>query len=292
MREYIESYIDYQKNRLSINTQDAYIRDIFRFYSYLQKKEVNSWSLVTFNIIEDFLETTFSSKRTANRKLSSIRSFYRYLVRQKIIETNPSLIAERYKRIGITKPGALSMHDIDILRSNCGNILEKSILEVLFCTGIRVSELTGLNLSSLDIENKQMKVRGKGAKDRFVYVSTKCLELFNDYLRQRVAKKGEQALFVSVMGKRVNRWKINQILQDLGKRCAIPYLPLRKIKRGEKGIYLHPHLFRHTFATHAIAKGADLKEVQEWLGHEKISTTDEYVHGTKRTRKIYDRIYG
>lgn len=293
MRHYIESYIDYQKNRISTNSLSAYTRDILQFEVYLQG--ITDWSSVTYNIIEDFLEFTFTSKRTANRKLSSIRSFFRYLVRKKVIENNPALVAERYKRVGISKHSSLSMHEIDKLRSSCEkNIVESTILEILFCSGIRVSELVGLNLHSLDSEKRELKVRGKGNKERYVYLSSKCLELLTNYLnwRQKHIKEGEQALFIGIRGKRINRWRVNHLLRELGRRCGIPILPTRKIRRGEKGIYLHPHLFRHTFATYAIAKGADLKEVQELLGHERISTTDEYVHGTKRSRETYDRIFG
>ena len=290
MRNDIQSFLEYKKHRLAKTTRQAYAGDLSKFYYYLVEHGISSWNDIDFRIIEDFLEKTFTSGKTANRKLSSIRSLFSYLVRNGITEKNPSLIAERYKqgkRIG----KFLEKFQLDKLRSNCKNSLEKVILEIFICTGIRVSELVGLNLSSIDSANRQLLVMGKGEKERLVYMTVRCLDLINSYLVDRHAKSGEQALFTNSRGRRTNRWKVATIIKELGQKCGIPNVIDRKVYRGEKDVYLHPHLFRHTFASLAIADGVDLKQVQDWMGHEKISTTDEYVHTTKKSRDDYDRVY-
>ena len=290
MKSDIQSFLEYKEHRLAITTRQAYAGDLAKFYHYLIEHDISSWNDIDFRVIEGFLENTFTSQKTANRKLSSIRSLFSYLVRNGVTEKNPSLIAERYKqskRIG----RSLNKFQLDILRSNCENVLEKVIIEIFICTGIRVSELVGLNLSSIDSVNRQLLVLGKGEKERLVYVTDRCLDLINSYLVDRHAKSGEQALFTNSRGWRINRWKVAAIIKELGKRCGIPDVVTRKVYRGEKDVYLHPHLFRHTFASLAIADGVDLKQVQDWMGHEKISTTDEYVHTTKKSRDDYDRVY-
>ena len=226
------------------------------------------------------------SKSTVARKLASLRSFYKYLVRTGRLESSPVSVL-RTPRQDRRLPKFLDIQQIDALLAapDTATILgarDRAILETIYSAGLRISELTGLNVEDLDELGEVLRIRGKGRKERLVPLGAKAIEAIDAYLARRKSEAGGTpagALFVNRSGKRLTDRSIRRKLDG--------YLLAAGID-----IHVSPHVLRHSFATHMLNAGADLRSVQEMLGHENLSTTQIYTHITsRRLKEVYDRTH-
>lgn len=277
------SYLKYEKN-YSNNTIIAYENNIRNFLSYCKIKNVKNMNDVNYQFIRSYISYLYDQKyqaKSITRMLSALRSFFKYLKREEKISTNPlDLITS--PKVEKKLPKYLTINDVEkILNapdiSNKIGIRDAFILELLYVTGIRVSELTNIKLNDISIVEKKIKIMGKGSKERIVYYGTRCQELLNKYLniRKDFLKQANDYLILSNTGKQISTREIRNIINRL------------KVKAGID-INISPHTFRHTFATHMLNEGADLRSVQELLGHENLSTTTIYTHLTnEKLRRTY-----
>jgi integrase/recombinase XerC len=229
-----------------------------------------------------------NKKSTIARKLSAVRSFFRHLAKQGVIEHNPTEMILTPKQ-DQPIPSYLPIDDmfrlLDSIQINdLGGVRNRAIFETLYSCGLRVSELAGLNTADMDFESQTVRVLGKGAKERIVPVGRKAMDAVASYRRQLEVEKGigsdrRGALFLNLSGGRLTPRSIARILDGLVRKCCL-LLPVS------------PHVLRHTFATHMLDAGADLRVVQELLGHRSLSTTQKYTHvSIDRLMAAYDRAH-
>lgn len=272
-----ENYLKLEKS-LSQNSVSAYINDINKLINYLNKHQSKVTPVkVKLEHLKDFiawLNEKEISPRTQARTISGIKSFYKYLLVEGKVTTDPTTLLESPK-IGRKLPDVLSIEEIDSLIDAVN--LEKSegqrnkaMLETLYSCGLRVSELVGLKITNLYFDQGFIRVEGKGNKERLVPVSGKAIEEVERYMneyrkRLNIAKDSENILFLNRRGQKLSRVMVFTIIKGLAKKIGL-----------QKSI--SPHTFRHSFATHLINGGADLRAVQEMLGHESILTTEIYTH--------------
>ena len=282
----IDKFLDYLKyeRNYSNNTIIAYENNIRNFLSYCKIKNVKNMNEVNYQFIRGYISYLYKQKyqaKSITRILSALRSFFKYLKREEKISTNPlDLITS--PKVEKKLPKYLTINDVEKIlnapdMSNKIGIRDAFILELLYVTGIRVSELTNIKLNDISIVEKKIKIMGKGSKERIVYYGTRCQELLNKYLhiRNDFLKQANDYLILSNTGKQISAREIRNIINRL------------KVKAGID-INISPHTFRHTFATHMLNEGADLRSVQELLGHENLSTTTIYTHLTnEKLRRTY-----
>lgn len=282
----IDKFLDYLKyeRNYSNNTIIAYENNIRGFLSYCKIKNVKNMNEVNYQFIRGYISYLYKQKyqaKSITRILSALRSFFKYLKREEKISTNPlDLITS--PKVEKKLPKYLTINDVEKIlnapdMSNKIGIRDAFILELLYVTGIRVSELTNIKLNDISIVEKKIKIMGKGSKERIVYYGTRGQELLNKYLniRNDFLKQANDYLILSNTGKQISTREIRNIINRL------------KVKAGID-INISPHTFRHTFATHMLNEGADLRSVQELLGHENLSTTTIYTHLTnEKLRRTY-----
>ena len=282
----IDKFLDYLKyeRNYSNNTIIAYENNIRGFLSYCKIKNVKNMNEVNYQFIRGYISYLYKQKyqaKSITRILSALRSFFKYLKREEKISTNPlDLITS--PKVEKKLPKYLTINDVEKIlnapdMSNKIGIRDAFILELLYVTGIRVSELTNIKLNDISIVENKIKIMGKGSKERIVYYGTRCQELLNKYLniRNDFLKQANDYLILSNTGKQISTREIRNIINRL------------KVKAGID-INISPHTFRHTFATHMLNEGADLRSVQELLGHENLSTTTIYTHLTnEKLRRTY-----
>ncbi len=292
MNEQIDLFISYITvvRGLSQNTIESYGRDVLKFVSYLEGKGIANIHQVDYKEILAFLsylkEQGLNIRSTA-RILVSVKQFYKFLLKEKIIEKDPTFLI-RTPKMKISIPGVLSLEDVENLlstpdESSFEGTRDKAMLEVLYATGIRVSELVRLELNSINFELGYLLVYGKGGKERIVPVGEKAINKLNEYLnisRPKLLKTRKSIyLFVTRRGSRMTRqgfWK-------LVKNYAI------KMGINKK---LSPHTLRHSFATHLLERGADLRTIQIMLGHSDISTTQIYTHiDRERLKEVHKKYH-
>jgi tyrosine recombinase XerC len=297
MQKHINKFILYlrvEKNA-SPHTLRNYKSDLKQFEEFLFKSQIRDIKSVTYFYIRNFLaylKNRNCKKKSLARKLATLRSFFKYLCRENYLKLNPALYV-RSPKLDKRLPKFLDLKEtLALLEAPDGKellgIRDGAILETLYSTGIRVSELVGLNLESLDFIGGVIKVYGKGRKERIVPIGRKAQDTVGKYIERRgeflkSSKKGisrdRKALFLNKWGGRLSPLSIRQILEKYIKRIGL----LRGIS---------PHTLRHTFATHLLDRGADLRAVQELLGHVNLSTTQIYTHVTvERLKKIYDKTH-
>ena len=270
-----KSYLQIERS-LSINSVQAYIRDVKKFANYAIPLELNELKINREDISE-FLNTLQNeniSARSQARIISGIKAFYKYLIIEDYIKYNPTELIESPK-IGLKLPDTLSLIEIDKLiaaidLSNKQGERNRAIIETLYSCGLRVSELTNLKLSNIYFNEGYIKVIGKGDKERLAPIGGKALKYLQIYINEvrnhQTIKKGqEDFVFLNNRGAGLTRVMIFLIIQKLAEKIGLK----KKIS---------PHTFRHSFATHLIEGGADLRAVQEMLGHESITTTEIYTH--------------
>ena len=271
---------------LSKNTLEAYKNDLIGFFDYFQNVEnLDEIKRNNFSEYTMFLASNNISSSSITRKLASIKGFFKYISANREIKSNPALSITSPK-IPKRLPKVISLDEIKTILKNNMTIKEKAVFELLYATGLRVSELVNLEIKNIDLKNNLIKTTGKGSKERFVPVGKKAKAALNEYLKQRElilkTKFGsnykENAIFINDNGKKITRqWVYNFIK-----------------KQGEL-IHKHisPHTIRHSFATHLLENGADLRAVQELLGHSSVVTTQLYTHiSKKRLKEIYFQING
>lgn len=270
-----KSYLQIERS-LSDNSVQAYIRDIKKFANYAMPLKLNELKIQRENI-SDFLAELKDDEiaaRSQARIISGIKAFYKYLIIEDYIKHNPTELIESPK-VGFKLPDTLSLIEIDKLisavdLSNKQGERNRAILETLYSCGLRVSELTNLKLSNIYFNEGYLKVIGKGDKERLAPIGGRALKYLTTYINEvrnhQTIKKGqEDFVFLNNRGAGLTRVMIFLIIQKLAAEIGLK----KKIS---------PHTFRHSFATHLIEGGADLRAVQEMLGHESITTTEIYTH--------------
>ena len=272
-----ENYLKLEKS-LSVNSIAAYINDINKLIDFLNKsgKKVSPLKVKLDNLksFVAWLNERDVSPRTQARTISGIKSFYKYLLIEGNISSDPTALLESPK-IGRKLPDVLSMEEIDKLIESIDlgkseGQRNKAMLETLYSCGLRVSELVNLKITNLFFEQGFIKVEGKAGKERLVPVSGRAIDEINKYLNGyrktlNISKESENVLFLNRRGKKLSRVMVFTIIKNLAEKVGLN----KKIS---------PHTFRHSFATHLINGGADLRAVQEMLGHESILTTEIYTH--------------
>ncbi len=281
INEYIKNYIDYLRfeRLLSLNTIDSYKRDLVKLVSFLEQNNISDLQEISNSDILNFLENLYKtqSDRSVSRILSSIRSFYRYLARSDKIQKSP------FSHI---KNPKMPRKDLEILNQAetvrfldniaCSTYLElrdRTMFELLYSCGMRVSEITNLRLNDIDIEEGLIRFIGKGSKERIAPVGETAKNFLVRYLdssRSNIEREiKNDYVFLNNRGGGISRQGFWKILKKYAKKQNI-----------DKNLY--PHIFRHSFATHLLEEGADLRVVQELLGHSSISTTEIYTNLDKR----------
>ncbi len=276
LRDY-QIYLKLEKG-LAENSIESYLRDVFKLQNYCsQKKGIDSPIDVSQNDIEEFLGELYDlgiSPRSQARILSGINSFFQFLVLENKIESLPTELISQPK-IGLKLPEVLTIEEIDRIEAavdlskNEGH-RNKAIIETLYSCGVRVSELIDLKYSNLYEDEGFIKVVGKGNKERFAPINKalmKEIEFYEDSMRNHLSIKpgNEDYIFLNRRGAKLTRVMIFTIVKNLAKAAGIQ----KKVS---------PHTFRHSFATHMLEGGADLRVIQELLGHESITTTEIYTH--------------
>ena len=289
-------YLEVERN-VSAHTRIAYIADIREFVSFLSDnnfiKEQNEVINAETETIREYLSCLYRQKVkkvTVNRKISSLRAFYKYIMRAGRINTNP---AEMIQTLKTEKhmPAFLSVDEmLELLKVHNDNsvlgLRNHAMLEIFYSSGLRLSELAGLNLIDLDFKQKLVKVRGKGRKERIVPIGGPALKAVQEYLgkigeiKQNAREDAfKEPLFLNVHGERITTRSIARIVNEVTARSGI----------GRK---ISPHALRHSFATHLLNAGADLRSIQELLGHESLSTTQKYTAvNINRMMEVYDKAH-
>ncbi len=290
MQEYIDSYYSYLAviKGLSKNTLESYIRDCTKFSEYLKKNDVNDISAIKHSHILGFLtelKVRKSKPNTMARYIVSIKQFFKYLLIEKVIDEDPA-VNIRTPKLSVNLPDILTLGDIEILlqtpdESTVIGERDAVMLEVLYGTGIRVSELVNLKLSSINFDLGYLVVMGKGSKERIVPLGKIAIEKITSYLQNgRIAllkDKHSDYLFLNRTGSRMTRQGFWKNLRQ--------YV----IKSGINKV-VTPHTIRHTFASHLLERGADLRTIQTLLGHADISSTQIYTHiDVKRLKNIHSK---
>lgn len=282
-------YLSVEKG-LAVNTLESYQRDLKKYLQFLKQQEIKDFNATSKKLILEYLgeqKEKGLAASTLTRNLASIRSFYQYLLMEQIILENPAGELES-PRAEKKLPTVLSLKDIELLLSqpqtkkNIG-MRDKAMLELLYATGIRVSELVSLNLDNVNLKMGFLNCEGKGNKERMVPLGSVAIKCLYDYLQngrlKLLKQKDERALFLNQHGKRLTRQGFWKILKKYAQRTGI-------------NAEITPHTLRHSFATHLLENGADLRSVQEMLGHADISTTQIYTQITRqKIKEIYNQTH-
>ena len=272
MRENFLHHLEAEK-RFSANTVSSYRQDLESLEKYCLDQKITAWRKLKTHHLRTYAAKIFSrglGPRSIQRRLSGIRSFMNYLLREGLIKSNPAS-GIRTPKAPKRLPNVLDVDQINqllnIQETNPISLRDKAILELLYSSGLRLTELVNLNPIDLNLKDKSLMVMGKGGKTRMVPIGQKAIEAVNQWLdvRSQLAKTDEEALFVGSKGVRLGQRAIQARITHWGKKNGI-----------QQGVY--PHLLRHSFATHLLEASGDLRAVQELLGHKDISTTQIYTH--------------
>ena len=278
----------------SEHTLRAYHKDLSQFDTFLGDEKCSSLKSVNHLLLRKFLavlRTKNYSKTTIARKLASIRSFFKFLIQEGELVSNPFEVLRTPKQ-DKKLPHFLSISDVDVLLkapdcSNSMGLRDLAMLETLYSTGIRVSELVNLDDGDIDFFGGMIKVTGKGKKERIVPIGSHAIKAINEYLNSDSKRKKDEKkkisrnepLFLNKYGDRLTARSVGRSLEKYLKMTGINLLT-------------SPHTFRHSFATHLLDKGADLRSVQELLGHSNLSTTQIYTHiTTERLKAVYEKAH-
>lgn len=302
MQEYIEQFeahLKYERN-VSPHTLRNYLSDLTQFYDHIaapdkdgNRRHVDVRQLDNLTIRE-YLATLYEQKRKKTsiaRKLATLRTFFKFLCREEVLKLNPARLVAS-PRLEKKLPVTLTVDDVIrfIEAPEADTALgkrDRCILELLYGTGMRVSELCGLNLDDIDYDHQSIRVRGKGRKERIVPFGSKALETLETYLGVRgellaeasADERAAMAVFLNYQGTRISTRSVGRMVDKYLKICA----DMRNIS---------PHSLRHSFATHLLNAGADLRAIQELLGHARLSTTQKYTHVShERMMEVYDKAH-
>jgi len=281
--ENLSNYTDYlsMERGLSPNTEAAYRTDLLEFIDFLDQNSIEDFDSIKRSHI-NFYVRDLRKKELAptsiSRKIASLRGWFKWMMSMNLINQDPTVTLEQPK-LSKHLPKVLSVHEVDLLLSQNLPKLEKAMLELLYATGLRVSELANLKLQSVNLKHAYVKCFGKGAKERIVPIGKIAKEAITLYLAEReeiLTNCGitSDYLFINRDGRKVSRQDIYNIIKNLGETV------LKK--------HITPHTLRHSFATHMLENGADLRVVQELLGHSDVATTQLYTHvSKKRLKEVY-----
>ncbi|MDD5681035.1 MAG: site-specific tyrosine recombinase XerD [Candidatus Omnitrophica bacterium] len=289
MKDNIAQFLDYLslERGLSKNTLISYERDLGKLTTYLKNKGIASFSEVKKSDVTDFMLSEKDKELSANsiaRGLAAIKTFFRFLAREGFLKTDVASIIET-PRLWKHLPDTLSIDEVDRILSKPNlkdwiGIRDKACLELMYATGMRVSEIVNLNLTDANLDLGIVKCLGKGSKERIVPLGKTAITAIKRYLdkvRPGLARSdSEKGLFLTRLGHKMTRQMLWKIIKFYTKKARI-----------DKNIT--PHTLRHSFATHLLEKGADLRSVQEMLGHANISTTQIYTHINKERLKMIHR---
>jgi integrase/recombinase XerC len=287
MKQKIEKFIEYiaDHKNYSKNTIKSYKEDLYQFLKFLQEEGIKDFEKVEYEHLIKFigkLKLSNYKEKTIARKVASLKSFYKFLFSTKDIKKNPCLLLTSPK-VPEKLPDFLTYDEILKLLNVSGKdtwqfLRDKTILELLYSTGIRVGEIANLKIDDINFVDEVIKVRGKGKKERIVPFGKYALNCLMKYIEKRPNKK-ERYLFLNKYGKRLTERSIERIVKK--------YSLISGINKR-----VTPHTLRHTFATHLLEKGVDLRTVQELLGHERITTTQIYTHLTvEKLKEFYDKFH-
>ncbi len=313
MRELIETFLNYilVERGLAKNTILSYKDDLGFYMDFLQSRSINALSATSRNDITNFMlnqKDKGISSSSISRRLAAIKSFYRFLVREKLLKSDPTSLIDSpklWKKI----PETLSLNEVSALINSpdlrqTQGIRDKAILETLYATGMRVSEAGNLKIDNINMDIGFLRCIGKGNKERVIPLGKKAIVSLKRYLEvsrpvllkewpnprgvdlpvhfkegsNEVNKKENEYLFLNRFGKKLSRQSIWKLLQRYGLSAGIKK-------------HIKPHILRHSFATHLLERGADLRSVQEMLGHANISTTQIYTHINKDRLKSIHRMF-
>ncbi len=289
MKNHINGFKEFlsSERNYSPHTIRAYLKDVRELLATVGRDENNlDPSTLTQNDIRQYIGELYgkNSKSTISRKLASIRTFFEYLIREGAINYNPAKLIPSPKKekklpVFLTVDEAFKLVDT----KHSSKVLELrdiAILELLYSSGLRVSELVGIDMAELNIKDETVRVLGKGRKARVIPLGKKSIEALMNYLekREQLKPNGDQ-LFLNARGGRLSTRSIDRIVKKYAILAGIPK-------------NLSPHVLRHTFATHLLGGGADLRAIQEMLGHKSLSTTQIYTHTSiEKIMEIYDKTH-
>ena len=283
MFQLLSQYLDFLliERGLSQNTIMAYRRDIVTFLDFLSnlenKEKIENVNRYDINLFLKNLRDTSHAPTSILRSIAALRGFFKWLFVSELIVADPTNCIEPLK-VSKKLPKVLSISEIEVLFKNKFNLLDSAILELLYAGGLRVSELTDLKLSNLNTKAKYVRCIGKGSKERIVPIGKKAVLALEKYLKYREKKlnllnKTSNYVFLNDTGQKITRQYVYTFIRNIGEKL-------------QKSI--SPHTLRHSFATHLLERGADLRVVQELLGHSDVATTQLYTHiSKKRLKEIY-----
>src|SRR3989338_1923049 len=291
MKEFIESFLNYLsvERGLAKNTIISYREDLNSYAGFLNRHSIDTLSKTTKNDVINFMLYQKDKGLAANsvaRRLAAIKVFYRFLARERILKTDTTSLIDSpklWKKI----PETLTYNEVEALLSQPNirdkqGIRDRAILETLYATGMRVSEAVNLKLDNVNLDIGFLRCIGKGNKERVIPIGAKAINSLKRYLSlsrpQLLKKKESEFLFLSRFSKKISRQSLWKILKRYAKEARIKK-PIR------------PHILRHSFATHLLERGADLRSVHEMLGHTNISTTQIYTHINKERLKTIHRMF-
>lgn len=302
MQEYIDRFTDYLKyqRNASAHTLRNYTSDLDQFHEYLSpigssgnRRQVDIRQIDHLTIRE-YMAKLYQDKRKKSsiaRKLATLRTFFKFLCREQVLELNPAALVSSPK-LEKRLPKVISVDEVThfIETPNAETLLgkrDRAILELLYATGCRVSEVAGINLEDIDFKRETIRVRGKGRKERFVPFGSKAKEALGAYLDVRGAllaeapeqRRDARALLLNYQGTRITTRSIARMIDKYVKECALAH-------------NISPHSLRHSVATHLLSAGADLRAIQEFLGHARLSTTQIYTHvSVEQLIQVYDKAH-
>lgn len=290
--EDFKSYIIAEKN-FSQHTAKAYCSDILSFLVWMDDESCEE---VNFSKIRDyihFIQKFNYKKTTVARKIASLRTFYKYLYREQKIDSNPAMNLNNPKRPK-SLPKFLTPDEVEQILNNTkietpAGYRNRTILELLWATGMRISELSGLNFGDLNLEHNEIRVFGKGSKERIILVTDRAKSFLERYIEtaRALIPKGfpippqdeDSPVFINNTGYRLQTRTVRNVINEVVEKINLPK-------------HVTPHVFRHSFATHLIENGADLRIVQELLGHASISNTQIYTHvSTQHLKEVYNQAH-
>lgn len=282
LEENLESFLDYLsiERGLAQNTIISYRYDLIKYISFLKKKKINSFNQTNKVLINNYfvyLRGKDLEINSISRNLVAVKMFYRFLLMEGLIKEDTTSLIE-FPRVSKKLPHVLSLREINLLLDKANftgklGLRDQAVLELFYATGLRVSELIYLKINDLNMENRMLKCMGKGSKERIIPFGNKAyqyLSLYLDKVRLKLVKNpDEDTLFLNSRGERLSRQGVFYLVKLYAQKARI-----------EKKVT--PHTLRHTLATHLLENGADLRSVQEMLGHSDISTTQIYTHVSRK----------
>ncbi len=279
---YLSEYIEYLfvERGLSTNTEQAYRRDLLFFIEFLENEKIVDFDAISRSNINSYIRSLRNAgyaPTSITRKIASLRGWFKWMMANEMITHDPTVSLE-HPKLSRHLPKVLSMNEIEKIFSQKLSCSDKAVVELLYAAGLRVSELVGLDLQNVNIDHGYVRCFGKGSKERLVPIGDEAKSALKKYLKERdyiiqTHNLDTKRLFLTENGRKMSRQDVYNLIKQLGE----------SINKN-----ISPHTVRHSFATHLLENGADLRVVQELLGHSDVSTTQLYTHvSKKRLKEVY-----